>query len=369
MRTIERSLGAPLKKHTNPGESANGKRPRIGDSAARSDETIRVRWADAFFDTPISFGQDPWMKFPASNVVEAQARGEIIPGQSPLDDPETPERLHIITRFLGLLGPQGPLPLHTTEEARSWLFDDDKGFTRFLDIFNNRFIQLFFRAWADSRPIVHNDRPDCDRFHAYVKSAVGVGSHAFEGLAALPPGVGPYAGLLAPQAKSSSRLRQAIHGMFGVDAQIDEFVGSWLVLEKSDRSALGAHNSGLGHDFLLGAASFSVHDKIRLRIFVSNLEQYAHFLPNGADCDRLVDLMFFYLGDEFDWDVELALPASCADPVLLGTGARLGWTSWMSPAFAPNYSPQAYRCDARFHPADRKRQERERAKVQRGIAQ
>jgi type VI secretion system protein ImpH len=366
MRKIEKSLGAPLAKHKTDEESKRGRRPRLGDSASRSDEVIRLRWADTFIDAPLSFGQDPWMMFPASNIVDVDSRGEAATGLSLLDDPDVPQRIHVITRFLGLLGAQGPLPLHTTEEARGWLYDNDKAFSRFLDIFNNRFIQLFFRAWGDSRPIVHNDRPDQDRFHAYVNSMIGVGSQAFQGLEAVPAGIGAFAGVLGPKAKCASRLRQVIHGLFGVDAQIDEFVGSWLELEKSDRSSLGAQNSGLGSDFLIGAASFSVHDKIRIRLFVSSLDQYARFLPDGPDCDRLFDLMFFYIGDELDWDVELALPVRCAAPVMLGAGARLGWTSWVSPQVGPDTAPDAYRCDARFHPANRKRHDRDKARAQGG---
>ena len=54
----------------------------------------------------------------------------------------------------------------------------DDAFPRFLDLFNHRFLQLFFRAWADSRPIAQHDRPRDDRFIAYIGSMIGVGSAA-----------------------------------------------------------------------------------------------------------------------------------------------------------------------------------------------
>ena len=64
--------------------------PRIGDSAAVREEFVR-------------FGQDPFMEFPASNVARVvQSEGK---------------PLKIFVRHLGLLGPQGALPLATTEEA------------------------------------------------------------------------------------------------------------------------------------------------------------------------------------------------------------------------------------------------------------
>ena len=57
--------------------------------------------------------------------------------------------------------------------------------------------------------------------------------------------------------------------------------------------------------------------------------------------------MFAYVGDEYDWDLELAIPAGEVKPVRMGLGARLGWTGWT----APNWSDtdRTWRADARFH--------------------
>ena len=96
--------------------------PRIGDSAALRDEFVQL-------------GQDPYMDFPASNLARVQ-RNDGKP-------------LKVLVKYLGLLGPQGALPLATTEEAYHYLLANDDAFPRFLDVFNNRFLQLFFRAWAE----------------------------------------------------------------------------------------------------------------------------------------------------------------------------------------------------------------------------
>ena len=55
-------------------------RPRIGDSAARDEDTVTL-------------GQDPYLDFPASNI-----------GAANLD---AAGRLRLSVKFLGLLGPQG----------------------------------------------------------------------------------------------------------------------------------------------------------------------------------------------------------------------------------------------------------------------
>jgi type VI secretion system protein ImpH len=113
-------------------ERSHSQQPRLSDSA-----TLREDF--------VTLGQDPYLEFPASNLTSV----EKLPAG----------RLRVLVRFLGLLGPQGALPLATTEEAYQWNLMRDDAFPRFLDLFNNRFLQLFFRAWADSRPIAQHDRP------------------------------------------------------------------------------------------------------------------------------------------------------------------------------------------------------------------
>jgi type VI secretion system protein ImpH len=305
--------------------------PRIGDSAARREEFV-------------SLGQDPFLDFPASNLAR------VVGGDN--------KPLKIFVKYLGLLGPQGALPLATTEEVYHYVLAQDDAFPRFLDIFNHRFIQLFFRAWADSRPIAQHDRPDADRFVAYIGSAIGVGSKPYLNLDSVPDAAKlGYAGLTGAQAKCASRLAGAICGLFKVKAEVEEFVGSRLVIEAPEWTMLGERHAVLGEDALLGRAIYSVQDKIRVRIYTRDLAQYVRFLPTGDLCEPLADFVFFYNGEQLDWDAELAIPAGHAAPVRLGQFGQLGWTSWMAPNWT---SMEAHRRDARFHPAERMKLKRKR---------
>ncbi len=155
-----------------------------------------------------------------------------------------------------------------------------------------------------------------------------------------------YAGLLAPRVKSVSRLRFFLTGLVGSRVEIDEFVGAWLTLDVSERSRLGAARSGLGTDCMLGASAYTVSDKFRVRVFARNFAHYEQFLPGAPLADQIADAVFAYIGDEYDWDLELAIPAGEVQAARLGGGARLGWTGWM----APNWSnADPWRKDARFH--------------------
>jgi type VI secretion system protein ImpH len=258
----------------------------------------------------------------------------------------------LTARFLGMFGPQGALPLTTTEETYHWLLERDDAFPRFVDIFQRRFLSLFFRAWGDARPIAQHDRPERDRFVAYIGSMIGIGSAPYRNADSLHDFAKmEFAGLIAPKAKSASRLRRMIAGLFDVKVEIDEFVGSWLTMEKADCSRLGQAQSALGRDCIVGASVFSVSDKFRIRVFVKSFEQYNSFLPGAALSRQIADAVFLQLGDEFDWDVELAIPAGEVTPVRLGEGVRLGWTSWMSPNWAQ--TDRTIRTDARFHVVSR----------------
>lgn len=301
-------------------------RPKIGDSLSPAEDYVLL-------------GQDPYITFPASNL----ARFTV----------DEKKRFHVYAKFLGFLGPHGALPLTTTEEALAWIRGRDDAFARFLDIFNNRFLQLFFRAWADSRPIAHRDRPRQDRFLAYAGAPIGIGSPVFRGRDSVSDLVKlRYAGLLASAAKSASRLRGLLAGVFGVRVEVEEFVGMWLPVDPSEQMRLGEAFMSLGADTLVGAKVFSVQDKIRIRIHVRDLAEYRTFLPGGRWATPLADLVFFYLGHEVDYDIELAIPANKVEPMRLGSAGQLGWTGWVAPdTAAPD---EVVRTDARFHPESRR---------------
>ena len=73
-------------------ERENADKPRLGDAATLAEEYLVV-------------SQNPYMEFPASNLEAAGV--------------EPSGRMRLVARFLGMFGPQGALPLATTEESLS----------------------------------------------------------------------------------------------------------------------------------------------------------------------------------------------------------------------------------------------------------
>lgn len=307
-------------------ERSTPHKPRIGDSSVLAEDVVLL-------------AQNPFLVFPDSNLTGLD------------ETPRGTPRLY--TQFLGYFGPQGALPLNTTEDVLSW-FTRDQSFPRFTDVFANRFRQLFYRAWADAQPIAQYDRPKQDRFFAYLGSFAGIGTPAsrdrdlVEDIAKLP-----FAGLVGSRVKSARRLSQLLRGVFHLDLTIIERIGSWLVFEPSDRMTLGMSGSALGSDTFLGVRSYSINDKFRISIKTTSLEQYKALLPNGPIADRLADLVFFYVGHRFAYDVELGLPARLAPPTRLGESGQLGWTSWIAPPPVAE-DDDTYLTDARFELSERR---------------
>jgi type VI secretion system protein ImpH len=285
-------------------EAQSEGRPRLGDSATRREEYLDL-------------GQVPFLDFPASNVASYDPRTER-------------DKARLRVKFLGLLGPMGPLPAATTEEALRWFARREDAFVRFLDIFNNRFLQLFFRAHSDARPASQHLRPRDDRFRDYVGTGLGIGGPSWRDLDTLPDlQKVAFAGLLGTRGPSASRIESLVTGIFGIEAEVDQFIGSYLPLAPDEQTRLGTAHATLGDGALVGRRVLTVDTKFCLRLFPATLEAYEKFLPIGAWSRRLVDTIANAVGFEYEWDVELVLPDDQPRPARLGTYGRLGWTSWM----------------------------------------
>jgi len=316
-------------------ERENPGKPRIGDARSLADEFVTIC-------------QDPYFEFPASNLESA----EIGPSG----------RIRLKAKFLGMFGPQGALPLTTTEEAYVWLRDRDDAFARFVDVFQRRFLALFFRAWADARPVAQNDRPEEDRFRAYIGSMIGIGTPALRDADSISDFAKlQFAGLLAARVKSASRLRSVLSSLLMARVEIDEFVGTWLQFDPGERTRLGSANSRLGEDCVAGASMFGVSDKFRVRVYVRDIEHFKRFLPGSPLAEEIADAIFLYVGEEYDWEMELAIPAGEITPVRLGQDVQLGWTSWMAPNWTK--TDETIRRDARFHVVSRLAQQRRASKA------
>ena len=236
--------------------------------------------------------------------------------------------------FLGLLGPNGPLPLHLTEYVRDRLRNsDDPTLARFLDVFHHRLLCLFYRAWAAAQPAVHLDRPESDRFADYVGSFVGIGEASLRGRDSVPDWVKLYyAGHFSGGSRHARGLASMVQDFFQLPGRVDEFVARWIDLPQDCLLRLGeSPQSGtLGTTAVVGDRVWDCVQTFRIVLGPLSFEQFRRFLPGGESLQRLVDLVRNYVGDEFAWQIQLVLCKEAIPNSELGQAGQLGWTTWLA---------------------------------------
>lgn len=287
-------------------ECAYPERPRIGESRRPQDDAVR-------------FGQAPSLAF-APSTLAAFVQGE--DGRPP----------RLIQHFFGLLGPNGPLPLHLTDFARDRLRNaGDPTFVRFLDVFHHRLLSLFYRVWARAQPTTGMDRPERDRFALYVGAIAGIAASALRHRDAVPDEAKlSYAGLLGRQVRNAEGLAAILRGFFRVPVRIQQLVAHWMPLPQELCSRLGeASVCRLGDTAVAGVRVWDLQTRFRVVIGPLSLPHYERFLPEGESYRRLSDWVLNYAGFEYRWDCRLVLKGDEVPPMLLGYNGRLGWTTWL----------------------------------------
>ncbi|MBN6209106.1 type VI secretion system baseplate subunit TssG [Ralstonia flatus] len=233
---------------------------------------------------------------------------------------------------LGMLGPNGALPLHFTEIVRERTeAHRDTTTADFLDLFHHRALTQFYQAWAHSQSTAGLDRPDDEAFSRYVGWLAG--SDAAE-IAESP--LPPHARLAASahhvrESRSPDGIAATLAHFFGVPVRLDEFVLHWIAVDPDELSQLGHPGppSMMGQGAMLGEMVPDRQHKFRLVIGPLNLQQYLCFTPNGRDFPVLIEWVRSFVGYEFVWEVELQVMPDAAPPAVLGSSERLGWSTWL----------------------------------------
>jgi type VI secretion system protein ImpH len=288
-------------------ESLHPDKPRFGEGARPVDEPVRL-------------GQAPSLAFaPATLAAFESGNGA------------EPHRL--VQNFFGLFGPHGPLPLHLTEYAKDReLNDNDPTFRSFADVFHHRLLLLFYRAVANASPAASLDRPESSRFDYYVGSVFGIGTPELRGRDAVPDSAKLHlAGLLGLKTRPAVAVEALLSTFMELTFRVREFMGAWMRLPPVDWSRLGARlrPSTLGSDVVLGSSVWTCQNRFRLICGPLPFAAFKRLLPGRESLAKLRDLVRNYLGDEFEWDLNLVLLAKEVPPLTLGQSGELGWTTWL----------------------------------------
>ncbi|VXB38833.1 Type VI secretion protein, VC_A0111 family [Burkholderia sp. 8Y] len=262
-------------------------------------------------------------------------------------------RLFVRLFGLGMLGPNGPLPIHVTEIAREREESRrDRTLVDFLDVFHHRYFTLLYRTWACAQSAADLDRPGAgrERFSFYIGSLSGQAPGEIAARA-LPA----HAQLSASahrvrESRDPDGLRTTLERYFGVPVAIDEYVFHWIDMAAGERSRLGAPGapSTMAGGAILGERVPDRQYRFRIVIGPLDIDAYLRFTPRGADLPRLVDWVRTFLGHEFDWELELRIRAKSAPPAVMGGPQQLGWSGWLGqsgneePITGMRFEPERY---------------------------
>ena len=292
--------------------------PRLGEARRPSAEPVRL-------------AQEAELAFPAVNVTKVGQTRSGVP--------------RVSVRFLGLFGPQGPLPLHLTEFARDRERNHgDAGFARFADIFHHRLLLLFYRAWRQAQPTATHDRPTEDRYRTYIGALFGHGSPAWQlPELELAQSKRHFAGHLGRAARHPEGLAAILEGYFGVPVRIETFSPRWLQLPRSQRSSLGGSNGAgsrgagfrgndsaiLGQSAVLGSRVLDAQHHFDIHLGPLGLVEYERLLPPGDWLGKAREWVREYAGEEFGVRLVPHLQAGQVPAARLGRAGRLGWNTWL----------------------------------------
>ena len=269
------------------------------------------------------FGSNPTLAFPASEI------------QSVEWQEEQPHRITV--NFFGLTGPLGVLPHWYTGLIIERLRAGDRTLRDFLDIFNHRFLSLFYQAWEKYRFAIPYERGELDRFSGLLLDLIGIGTKGLQDRQAVPDEAFLYfSGILGQRPRSAKALELILEEYFEVPVEVQQLLGGWFRLDPATECRLGERESAseqLGQGAVAGAEVWDQGARARVKLGPLSLSQYLDFLPNGSAFQALRALTRFFSNDEIDFEVQLVLRRDEVPVCDLGSegdeSPKLGWVSWV----------------------------------------
>ena len=268
---------------------------------------------------PFRFDPDPDLSFPASPV------SRIIVDRTGRDAPR------IRTTFLSLYGFVGTLPQFYREILGWRQTEGSRAFKAFLDIFNHRVISLYYRALTKYR-IAYGWR---DRGRSLVRqcllSVIGQGTRGLvDRLAIDDVRLLPHVGLLSHRPRTASGLRTIVGSMFpDVEVRVEPFCRVRHIISGSSRGRLGEGRLG---SFVVGSAVVTRATTFAVRLGPLSWKRLLGFLPGARDYRALWQVVRFYVGSDFDFEIRLGIREKDVPPLELGSpNVRLGQTTWIAP--------------------------------------
>jgi type VI secretion system protein ImpH len=277
-------------------------------------------------------------------------------------DAEGPFRVLVKSFFMGLTGPNGPLPLRLTEFVYRRLhgipdFEDDAQssssekkshyspdptLSSFFNLLEHRPISLFYRAWADARKTVDYDRKSERRFSRIFGSFHGEGAIPTRKAVLSGDDANFFSGHLGRHSRNPEGLERILSDYFDTDVSVRENFGHWLALPADSVCKIGSNPEVglLGRNLVVGSRYWDCQLKYRVCLGPMGFRNYEKFFsptetvgaetPGKSDArTALIEWVRTYSGLEFFVDAQLILSREEVPEISLGTSGILGFSTWL----------------------------------------
>ena len=279
-------------------------------------------------DEVVRFRTHVSLAFPASEVYDVTGPS----GEGRADEGAQPT---MWVTFMGLAGSLGALPTHYTHLLSDpGLKNQTASLRDFLDLFNHRLISLFYRAWEKYRFPIAYERGDDDRFSQDLFCLIGMGTPGLQKRLGISDQILLYyAGLLSQRPRSAIGLEGMLQDYFGVPVNVEQFTGEWFLMNVDALTSLGAggQNNRLGVDAVLWERIWDPQARFKVQFGPLSYQQFQDFLPTSDGYRHAVELIRFYVGEEFSFEIQPVLKAAEVPFCALGgnQSMRLGWGMWL----------------------------------------
>lgn len=240
------------------------------------------------------------------------------------------ERGLMILTFMGLYGVGSPLPVYFYDDIATEK-EEYQPLKKFLDLFNHRFYQHFYRAWKKYQPMLQAEGKGVDKHAERFFSLTGLGQpldeqHSFFS----PMRLAAFAGRLLSPTRNAEGLRAILETFFeGVQVRVEENLPRWVeVQERPIMSRKSRMGMVLGDNITLGKKLFDLSGKFRIVMKLATYKQYVGLLPSGEYEGLMRYLVGLYAPDGLSYDVQLELEANKLPRQYIGQGKgfKLGRT-------------------------------------------
>jgi type VI secretion system protein ImpH len=243
--------------------------------------------------------------------------------------------------FLGLSGPSSVLPQHYGVTVWRQLRNRNTALRDFFDLFNDRLIAFFYRAWGKYRvPIsVERNAGGQDGVTAALRSLIGFGTdHLLERTEIPEHPLLHYSGALSHFPRNPASLAALLSDFFQLPIRVEPFDGRWLPLPIEERTRIAGGDRAscfarLSADAVIGESYWDVQSSFTIEVGPIDYAAFSSFMPNGVNLRRLADLTGLYVNPDLGFRVELCLMRSEVPRIELdqrpSVQPLLGWNTWL----------------------------------------